>query len=174
MMKQALSIFVSIAGLGAAMPVAAQFATNPVDTDSSAEHKAGAGFTLVKSKYATLNFATYATIRYLNSVATDDTYTDAKGQVREVPKRNDIQFQKVTLYFKGWIATPKFRYFAYVWTSNANQGQGAQVVVAGNLQYEINKHFDIGAGIGALPTNRSLYGQWPSWLRQDARSMAEE
>jgi hypothetical protein len=160
--------------------LSAQIPSNPVanDGDKSNEaeetHRPGSGFLLIDSEKATLSFSPYATIRYLNQSGLDDDYTDYKGQTRQIDKRNDIQFQKVTLYFKGWVMDPKFRYFLYVWTSNANQGQGAQVVVAGNLQYEINKHLDIGAGIGALPTNRSLIGQWPFWLRQYARTMTEE
>ncbi len=89
-------------------------------------------------------------------------------------RRNDIQFQKATLYFKGWLVNPDFRYVLYVWTSNTSQGLGSQVVVAGNLQYRISRFLDVGAGIGGLPTSRSLLGPWPFWLRQDARPMAEE
>lgn len=154
-------------------PAVAQF-SNPPEIDSTENHRVGSGFSIVNSKYATLRFSPFVTIRYLNQMALKDSYTDAFGQTKNIAKRNDLQFQKVTLYFKGWIATPKFRYFTYVWTANTNQGQGAQLVLGGNLQYEFNKHFDIGAGVGALPTSRSLYGQWPFWLRQDARPMAEE
>jgi hypothetical protein len=155
----------------------AQIAANPREADSSNTadiHRPGTGFQLVNSKYGTFTFSPYVTIRYLNQRAIDDNYTDAFGNTHQISKRDDIQFQKVTLYFKGWIVDPKFRYFVYVWTANANMGQGAQVVLGGNLQYEINRHFDIGAGIAPLPTSRSLYGQWPAWLRQDARPMAEE
>lgn len=165
-----LTLLISVITISEAL---AQF-SNPPEVDSTATHRVGAGFTIVKGKFGTLNFSPYVTIRYLNQMNINDSYTDAFGQPHIIKKRNDIQFQKVTLYFKGWIATPDFRYFTYVWTSNVNQGQGAQVVVAGNLQYRINKHIDIGAGIGPLPTSRSLYGQWPFWLRQDARPMAEE
>jgi hypothetical protein len=42
------------------------------------------------------------------------------------------------------------------------------------MQYRFNKFIDLGAGIGGLPTSRSLLGAWPFWLRQDARPMAEE
>ncbi len=168
-----LAIWIMMAYAGPAM---AQALSNPRENDVAPEeeHRVGSGFPVIKSKFGTFNFSPYVTIRYLNNNLIDDTYTDAFGRTSNIKKRNDIQFQKVTLYFKGWLADPKFRYFLYVWTANANQGQGAQVVVAGNLQYEINKHLDIGAGIGALPTSRSLYGNWPFWLRQDARPMAEE
>ncbi|WCT14460.1 hypothetical protein [Mucilaginibacter jinjuensis] len=159
-------------------PALAQIAANPPEdtlaTRQKEEHRPGQGFSLYNGKYATLSFSPYVTERYLNQKALDDSYTDAFGNVHTIAKRNDIQLQKVTLYFKGWLANPNFRYFLYVWTANANMGQGAQLVLGGNLQYQINKHFDIGAGVGPLPTSRSLYGQWPAWLRQDARPMAEE
>jgi hypothetical protein len=155
------------------IPATAQF-SDPPEIDSTENHRVGSGFSVVNNKFATLRFSPFVTVRYLNQLRLDDTYTDAFGQTKNIAKRNDIQFQKITLYFKGWIGVPSFRYFTYVWTSNANQGQGAQLVLGGNLQYKINKYFDIGAGIGPLPTSRSLYGQWPFWLRQDARPMAEE
>jgi hypothetical protein len=160
--------------------VSAQIASNPREADSISgpgpieSHRAGSGFKIVETEKGTLSFSPFVTIRYLDQMGLDDSYTDHHGVTREIDKRNDLQFQKVTLYFKGWLGDPKLRYLLYVWTSNTNQGQGAQVVVAGNLQYEINKYLDIGAGIGALPTNRSLIGNWPFWLRQDARPMTEE
>ncbi|WP_448697856.1 hypothetical protein ACFGVR_13695 [Mucilaginibacter sp. AW1-3] len=157
----------------------AQIAANPPDDStvvhqSGKAHTPGAGFLIINSKDATLSFSPYVTFRYLNQKGLDDNYTDYFGRTYNISKRNDMQLQKVTLYFKGWLADPAFRYFVYVWTSNTSQGQGAQVVIGGNLQYQINKHFDFGAGIGPLPTSRSLYGQWPFWLRQDARPMTEE
>ena len=34
---------------------------------------------------------------------------------------------------------PKFRYFLYAWTSNASLGLGAQVVLAGNLELQLQQ-----------------------------------
>jgi hypothetical protein len=76
--------------------------------------------------------------------------------------------------FLGWIMNPKFRYFLYAWTSNPSQGQGAQVVLAGNLNYEFNKHFVFGAGIYSLPGTRSVEGNFPFWLSVDSRLIADE
>lgn len=151
----------------------AQIPSNPPD-EATSEHRPGSGFLLIKSPKATLSFSLYATIRYLNQQGLDDSYTDYFGRTIMLDRRNDIQFQKATLYFKGWLVNPDFRYVLYVWTSNTSQGLGSQVVVAGNLQYRISRFLDVGAGIGGLPTSRSLLGPWPFWLRQDARPMAEE
>ena len=69
---------------------------------------------------------------------------------------------------------PKFQYFLYAWTSNPSQGQGAQVVLAGNLNYAFNKHFVFGAGIYSLPGTRSVEGNFPFWLSVDSRLIADE
>ncbi len=178
-MRLKIFYFFAFIGIISGRQVEAQIAANPPE-DSTAlaapgkAHQPGSGFLLINSKAATLTFSPYITERYLNQKGLDSSYTDAFGNTHSISKRNDIQLQKVTLYFKGWLVEPGFRYFVYVWTANASQGQGAQVVIGGNLQYQVNKHFDFGAGIGPLPTSRSLYGQWPFWLRQDARPMAEE
>lgn len=154
----------------------AQIPSNPMpdDTTTVADHIPGSGFLVVSGKQGTLRFAAFATFRYLNQEGLDTTYTDSFGRTSSIRPRNDLQMQKVTLYFQGWLFDPKFRYMFFVWTSNANIGQTANVVIAGNLQYKINDHFDIGAGVAGFPTSRSMLGQWPLWLRQDTRPMAEE
>lgn len=146
----------------------------PEAEDSLESHHPGTGFPVVRKKLGTLNFATYVTFRYLNQMGLDSSYTDSFGRRSRVQQRNDLQMQKVMLYFSGWIVDPRFRYLLYVWTSNTNIGQTTQVVVAGNLQYKINKYFDIGGGVAGLPGTRTMVGSWPLWLRQDARPMAEE
>mgnify|MGYP000144436646 CR=1 FL=1 len=137
-------------------------------------HIPGSGFKLFDGERGAMTFSFFASSRYLNQMGLDTSYTDHLGREKFIDRRNDLQFQKVMLYFKGWFTNPRFRYLLYVWTSNVSQGLGAQVVVAGNIQYEISKFLDVGIGIGGLPTTRALLGQFPGWLRQDARPMAEE
>ena len=62
----------------------------------------------------------------------------------------------------------------YAWSSNATQGQGAQVVLAGNLNYDFNDHLTLSAGIRSLPGTRSVEGNFPFWLNVDNRMMADE
>ncbi len=175
-MKHKFIFALLLSGIISITPLLGQISSNPViEGDSTqTEHKPGEGFLLVNKKEGTFTFSPYVTARYLNQGGLSDSYTDAFGNSHDIAKRNDVQLQKVSLYFKGWVFDPNFRYFLYTWTSNSNMGLGAQVVIGGNLQYRFNKYFDVGAGVGALPTSRSLFGQWPSWLRQDARPMAEE
>lgn len=138
------------------------------------EHQAGSGFSLAKASWGELDFSLYSFARYLNQMGLDQTYTDSTGDTRFIDRRNDLQLQKALLYFKGWVGTPRFRYLLYIWTSNTSQGQGAQVVVAGNLTYRFNEHLTAGVGIGGLPATRSVRGQWPFWLKQDNRTIADE
>ena len=75
--------------------------------------------------------------------------------------------------FLGWILNEKFATF-YAWTSNANQGQGGQVVLAGNFNYTFNKYLNLAIGLNGLPGTRTLEGNFPFWLGVDARLIADE
>jgi hypothetical protein len=138
-------------------------------------HRPGSGFDIIKSKIGSLNLATLLTERYLNQTAiSNEPYVDAFGRSFILKERQELQVQKINLYLSGWFLDPKFRYLVFLWTQNAAQGLGAQLVLGGNIQYVFSKYFSLGAGIGALPTTRSLYSNFPFWLRQDARPMADE
>jgi hypothetical protein len=132
------------------------------------------GFKVANTEYGDLSISLYSYARYLNQLGLDPTYKDAFGNVKSVQQRQDIQLNKVQIKFLGWILSPKFRYFLYAWSSNASQGLGAQVVLAGNLNYAFNKHFNVGAGIRSLPGTRSVEGNFPFWLGVDTRLIADE
>ena len=117
----------------------------------------------------------YTYVRYLNQLASDSTYTyKSTGQTIDMDRRQEIQLLKVQIKFLGWLFDPKFRYFLYAWSSNASQGQGAQVVLAGNLNYNFNDYFTLGGGITSLPGVRSTEGNFPFWLNVDNRMLADE
>jgi len=132
------------------------------------------GFKLANTEHGDLSVSIYSYARYLNQLGLDSHYTDAFGNVKNVQQRQDFQLQKVQIKFLGWVLDPKFRYFLYAWTSNASQGLGAQVVLAGNLNYSFNKAFSVGAGIRSLPGTRSVEGNFPFWLGVDTRLIADE
>ena len=132
------------------------------------------GFKVANTEQGDLSISLYTYVRYLNQLGLSSTYKDAFGNVKNVQRRQDVQIQKVQLKFLGWLLDPKFRYFLYAWTSNASQGQGAQVVLAGNLNYTFNKHFNLAGGITSLPGTRSVEGQFPFWLGVDTRLIADE
>ena len=132
------------------------------------------GFKVANTEYGDLSISIYTYARYLNQLALNSTYTNAFGVTTPVTRRQDIQLQKLQMKFLGWMMSPKFRYFLYAWTSNPNQGQGAQVVLAGNLNYTFNKYVTFGAGIYSLPGTRSVEGNFPFWLSVDSRLIADE
>jgi hypothetical protein len=132
------------------------------------------GFKIVDSSQGDLNLKLMTYLRYLNQRGLDPTYTDSFGNEKTIHPREDIQLQKVNIQFLGWVVDRRFRYLAYVWTANTSQGLGAQVVVAGNLQFTFNPRLTVGGGIGAMPGTRSLEGNFPFWLPLDNRLIAEE
>jgi hypothetical protein len=132
------------------------------------------GFRLANTEYGDLNVSIYTYVRYLNQLGLNSSYVDAFGNTKTVKNRQDLQLLKLQIKFLGWMFSPKLRYFLYAWTSNANQGQGAQVVLAGNLQYTFNKYFTLGGGIRSLPGTRSVEGNFPFWTNVDSRHIADE
>jgi hypothetical protein len=113
-------------------------------------------------------------LRYLNQHGMEKTYTSAFGQAFDVTPREDFQLAKVQITFRGWLFNPRFGYNAYVWTSQASQGLGAQVVAAGNLNWTFNEALKVYFGIQSLPSTRSTNRTFPFWLRNDNRPIADE
>jgi hypothetical protein len=132
------------------------------------------GYKLANTEYGDLSVSIYSYGRYLNQLALQPTYTNSFGTTTNVQQRQDFQLNKVQIKFLGWVMSPKFRYFLYAWSSNASQGQGAQVVLAGNLSYTFNKYLTVTAGIMSLPGTRSVEGNFPFWLGVDTRLIADE
>ena len=132
------------------------------------------GYKLANTEYGDLSVSIYTYARYLNQLGLNSNYTDSFGITKTVQERQDFQLQKVQIKFLGWVLDPKFRYFLYTWTSNPTQGQGAQVVVAGNTAYTFNEHLTLAAGITSLPGVRSTEGNFPFWLSVDSRHIADE
>jgi hypothetical protein len=132
------------------------------------------GFKVANTDKGDMNVAIYTYVRYLNQKGLDPTYTDAFGNVKSVQQRQEVQILKVQIKFLGWLFDPRFRYFLYAWSSNATQGQGAQVVLAGNLSYAFNERFVFAGGITSLPGVRTTEGNFPFWLSVDNRLLADE
>ncbi len=132
------------------------------------------GFKVADTDKGDLNIKIFTYVRYLNQTGLDETFTDSFGTTSKIQQRQDIQFNKANIFFTGWFLDPKFRYMTYVWTSNTSQGLGAQVVVAGNLNYNVNEHLTFGGGTDSLPGVRSTEGNFPFWLGVDNRLIADE
>jgi hypothetical protein len=121
-----------------------------------------------------LDFISLAYVRFLDQSALNTSYTDYFGQVIPVQHQTNFEINKINVTFKGWAYDPRFRYWFFVWTNNANQGNGGQVVLGGNLSFKFADAVTIGTGIDALPSTRSTTGNYPNWLRNDNRLMADE
>jgi len=160
----------------AAVPAAAPEAkSDRVPLESSwGTYEGGKGVVLARTAQGEVDFSAFTYLRYLNQTGLDDSFTDAFGRTKDIDIREDLQLQKVMLFFKGWLFNPDFRYQFYTWTSNTSQGQGAQVVVAGNLSYRFNDAFSLAGGIGGLPSTRTTNYTFPNWLKVDHRTIADE
>ena len=143
-------------------------------TEEFGSYEPNSGFKLASTDQGDLSVRIYTFVRYLNQKGLDPTYTDSFGRTSTLDRRQDIQFQKAIIFFQGWLMSQKFRYLAYVWTSNTSMGLGAQVVVAGNLNYVFNPYLTLGGGIDGLPGVRATEGNFPFWLTVDNRLMADE
>jgi hypothetical protein len=132
------------------------------------------GYKVANTNRGDMNIALYTYVRYLNQLGTDASYTNAFGQTSKLQRRQEVQILKVQIKFLGWILSPKLRYFLYAWSSNATQGQPAQVVLAGNLNYTFNKYLTLSGGITSLPGVRTTEGNFPFWLNVDNRMLSDE
>jgi len=137
-------------------------------------YEQGRGFGFIRTEYGDVNFGIYTYLRYLNQSALDDTYTNGLGQKTRLDHRNDLELNKVKIEFRGWVIDPHFRYTLYSWTNNAAQGQGAQVVLGGNLNWVFGPALTVGGGVLSLPTTRSTQGNFPYWLGVDHRTITDE
>ncbi len=132
------------------------------------------GYKVANTNMGDMSISLYTYVRYLNQKNLAPTYTNYFGVTSTLQQRQDVQINKVQIKFLGWVLNPKFRYFLYAWTSNASQGQGAQVVLAGNIGYKFANYFTLAGGIRSLPGTRSVEGNFPFWLGVDTRLITDE
>jgi hypothetical protein len=115
-----------------------------------------------------LNFNVNTQLRYLNTLNSDQTFTDHLGVVRDVHSRNDITVNRAMFILGGYIFDKRVRYSFTVWTSAG----AASIVVAGNIGWQFNKHITLMAGYTGVPGSRSLVNTFPYYTASD-RSMAD-
>jgi hypothetical protein len=115
-----------------------------------------------------LRFNNNTQIRYLNTLSSNDTFTDHLGNVREVNRRNDITVNRSMFILGGYIWDKRLSYSLTVWTSAG----AASIVVAGNIGWQFNKHLTLMGGYTGVPGSRSLVNTFPYYTSTD-RSMAD-
>jgi hypothetical protein len=129
----------------------------------------GSGFLVGRGQLGELWIGGYALVRYINQLPADQTFTEHLGNVNTVDTRNDVQFQRAMLHFRGWLGTPKLRYQITAWSVMSTN----QTTLYGSLGYRFHKTFNVYAGINSIGGTRSLLGSSPFWLSGD-RVMADE
>jgi hypothetical protein len=115
-----------------------------------------------------LKFNDDTQLRYLNTVSSDETFTDHLGNVREVNRRNDITVNRQMYNFSGYIFDQRLQYSLKIWTSAG----AASIVIAGNVGWRFNKALTITGGYTGVPGSRSLVATFPYFQAID-RTMAD-
>ena len=115
-----------------------------------------------------LKFNINTQLRYLNTVDSDETFTDHLGVTRDVHRRNDITVNRTMFILGGYVFDKRARYSFTVWTSAG----AASIVVASNIGWQFNKALTVIGGYTGIPGSRSLVNTFPFFTSTD-RSMAD-
>ncbi len=115
-----------------------------------------------------LKFNVNTQVRYLNSLDSEETFTDHLGGVHDVNTRNDITVNRTMFILGGYIFDPRLRYSSTVWTSAG----AASIVIAGTIGWQFNEHLTLTGGYTGVPGSRSLVDTFPFFTASD-RSMAD-
>ena len=115
-----------------------------------------------------LRFNINTQLRYLNTLSSDETYTDHLGVVREVNRRNDITVNRAMFILGGYIFDQRARYSFTVWTSAG----AASIIVASNIGWQFHRALTVTAGYTGVPGSRSLVNTFPFFQAID-RTMSD-
>ena len=154
---------------GAQAPAVAPAPAEPERPSWGVIDATGSGVVVHHSDKAELAVGAYALVRYINQLPAKQQFTDHLGNVHDIDTRNDIQFHRAMIHFRGWLLSPKARYQITVWTVMSTD----QTTLYGFVGYQFHKRFNVYAGINTLGGTRSVMGSHPFWLAND-RVMADE
>ena len=115
-----------------------------------------------------LRFNAVTQFRYLNTLNSDDSFTDHLGVVRDVHTRNDVTVNRAMFLFNGYIYDKRLQYSLLVWTAAG----AASIIVAGSIGWQFNRHITLTGGYLGIPGSRSLTNTFPYFTATD-RSMAD-
>jgi hypothetical protein len=115
-----------------------------------------------------LKFNLNTQFRYLNTLSSDDTFTDHLGNTHDVHKRNDLTVNRAMFILSGYVFDKRLLYSYTVWTAAG----AASIVVAGNIGWRFNQGLTITGGYNGAPGVRSLVNTFPFFTGVD-RSMAD-
>ena len=158
---------------GVQAPASTQAATPPPDDPDPPSYGAldasGSGFLIGRTKYGEMRIGGYALVRYINQLPANQAFVDHLGNVNVIDTRNDVQFHRAKIDFRGWLGSPELRYQITAWSVMSTN----QTTLYGFLGYRFHKTFNAYAGINSVGGTRSLMGSHPFWLAND-RVMADE
>jgi TolA-binding protein len=106
--------------------------------------------------------------RYLNTLNSDNSFTDHLGVVRDVHNRNDLTVNRTMFMLNGYIYSKKLQYSLMVWTAAG----AASIIVTGSIGWQFNKHITLTGGYMGIPGSRSLTNTFPYFTSTD-RTMAD-
>jgi len=115
-----------------------------------------------------MRFNNNTQFRYLNTMNSDDHFTDHLGNLREVHTRNDLTVNRAMFILGGYIWDKRMKYSLTVWTSAGSNS----IVVAGNIGWQFNEKLTLTGGYFGIPGSRSLINTFPYFTGVD-RSMAD-
>ena len=125
----------------------------------------GSGVVVHRSDEAELAIGAYALVRYINQLPAEQEFTDHLGNVHDIDTRNDIQFHRAMIHFRGWLMSPKARYQITVWTVMSTD----QTTLYGYVGYQFHHRFNVYGGINSLGGTRSVMGSHPVLAGQRSR-----
>ena len=115
-----------------------------------------------------LKFNINTQLRYLNTMDSEESFTDHLGVTREVHRRNDITVNRAMFILGGYVFDQRARYSFTVWTSAG----AASIIVASNIGWQFGKALTLTGGYTGIPGSRSLVNTFPFFTSTD-RSMAD-
>src|SRR5215471_6932541 len=95
--------------------------TETTTKEKTPEYIPNIGFLLYDGEKGQIYFRLFSYARYLDQLGLNPTYIDHFGNPHDVLRQQNVDLVKFFAPFSGWFLTPKFRYYLYVWSSNASQ-----------------------------------------------------
>jgi hypothetical protein len=133
------------------------------------EFDPGRGYQVAKAPIGDLWISGYVVWRYINQLPATQSFTDHLGRTLAIDTRQDLQWHRIMVHFRGFAFSPKLTYVLTVW----NVMSTLDMYIIGSLNYRFSRGFGLSVGLDAVPGTRSLLGSHPLWLAND-RVMADD
>jgi hypothetical protein len=166
--RSALADRATVAGVAADSTTAAPDSTEDVPVMYS-EFDPGRGYRVAKAPMGDLWISGYVVWRYVNQLPAHQSFTDHLGREFPIDTRNDLEWHRIMVHFRGFAFSPKLTYVLTVW----NVLSTLDMYIIGSLMYSFHRSFNLSVGLDAVPGTRSLLGSHPLWLAND-RVMADD